>query len=76
MGLEEHELREWMRRVANGGASRRQFLHTMLGFGLSGPLIADMLATYTPATAQGTREAPQAFIPTKRGGGGKLRLLS
>jgi peptide/nickel transport system substrate-binding protein len=34
-----------------------------------------MLATYAPAAAQGTREAPQAFTPTRRGGGGKLRLL-
>jgi peptide/nickel transport system substrate-binding protein len=76
MGLDEQELREWMRRVVHGEASRRHFLRTMLGLGLSGPLIADMLATYTPTTAQGTREAPQAFPPPKRGGGGKLRLLS
>src|SRR5713101_5046768 len=75
MGLEEHELREWVRRVATGQASRRQFLRTMLGLGLSGPMIADLLAASTPAAAQGTREAPQAFTPTRRGGGGKLRLL-
>jgi peptide/nickel transport system substrate-binding protein len=75
MGLEEHELREWVRRVATGEASRRDFIHTMLGLGLSGPLIAEMLATYAPAAAQGTREAPQTFTPTRRGGGGKLRLL-
>src|SRR5437870_5331027 len=71
MGLEEHELREWVRRVAHGEASRRHFLRTMLGLGLSGSLIADLLA---PA-AQDTSGAPPAFTPTRRGGGGKLRLL-
>src|SRR5882672_879989 len=76
MGVEEHELREWVRRVTHGEERRRQFLRAMLGFGLSGPLLADLLATYTPARAQGTRDAPQVFTPTRRGGGGKLRLLS
>src|SRR5437899_2204391 len=76
MGREEQELHEWVRRVAHGEASRRHFLCTMLGLGLSGPLIADPLATAAPAAAQGSRAAPQAFTPTKRGGGGKLRLLS
>jgi peptide/nickel transport system substrate-binding protein len=76
MGLEQHELRAWVQRVARGEASRRQFIHTMLGLGLSGPVIADMLTTCTPAAAQDTREAPPAFTPTRRGGGGKLRLLA
>jgi peptide/nickel transport system substrate-binding protein len=75
MGLEEEELRAWVRRVANRQASRRQFIRTMLGLGLSGPLIAEMLATYAPAAAQGTLVAQQTFTPTRRGGGGKLRLL-
>src|SRR5262245_56178972 len=75
MGLEEHELREWAHRVAHGQASRRQFIRTMLGLGLSGPLLADLLATVAPAAAQSTPEAPPAFTPTRRGGGGKLRLL-
>jgi hypothetical protein len=75
MGLEEQELREWVRRVVNGEASRRHFLRTMLGLGLSGPLIADLLATAVPAVAQGTPGAPQAFTPTRGGGGEKLRLL-
>jgi len=76
MGLEEHELREWMRRVATGEASRRDFLRAMLGLGLAGPVLADLLTTATPAAAQDAREAPPAFTPTRRGGGGKLRLLS
>jgi peptide/nickel transport system substrate-binding protein len=75
MGLEEHELREWVRRVTEGEASRRHFLRTMLGLGLSGPLLADLLATAAPVAAQDTPGAPPAFTPTRRGGGGKLRLL-
>src|SRR6266436_2655189 len=75
MGLEEHELREWVQRVATGEASRRQFIRTMLGLGLSGPLLADLLAPAAPAAAQDTPGASPALTPTRRGGGGKLRLL-
>ncbi len=56
MGLEEHELRAWVQRVATGEANRRDFLRTMLGLGLAGPVIADMLATYAPAAAQDRRD--------------------
>ena len=69
MGLEEHELREWVQRVTRGEASRRQFMRTMLGLGLAGPVIADMLATYAPAAAQDGRDVHQTFTPTRRGGG-------
>jgi hypothetical protein len=48
MGIEEHTLREWVQRVATGQASRRHFLRTMLGLGLSGPFIADMLTASAP----------------------------
>jgi peptide/nickel transport system substrate-binding protein len=75
MALDEQVLRRWVRRVATGRASRRDFMRAMLGFGLSGPLIADMLAGHKPALAQGTSVAPPPFNPTRRGGGGKLRLL-
>jgi peptide/nickel transport system substrate-binding protein len=50
-------------------------MRTMLGLGLAGPVIADMLATYAPAAAQDRRDVQQTFTPTRRGGGGKLRLL-
>ena len=75
MGLEEQDLRTWVQRVAGGEANRRRFMRTMLGFGLSGSVIAEMLATYAPAAAQGTRVAQQTFPPARRGGGGKVRLL-
>jgi peptide/nickel transport system substrate-binding protein len=76
MGLEEQVLRAWVRRVASGEAIRREFIRTMLGLGLAGPLLAESLATCAPAAAQGTRVAQPTFTPTQRGGGGKLRLLS
>ena len=50
-------------------------LWTMLRLGLSAPFVANLLATYTPAAAQGARATPTAFTPTTRGGGGRLRLL-
>ena len=69
MGLEEHELRTWIRQIVTGQASRRDFLHAMLGLGLAGPLVAEMLATHLPARAQETPSAPPPFTPTRRGGG-------
>ena len=75
MPIAEPELRQWLHRVVEGKASRRQFMDTMLRLGLSAPFVANLLATYTPAVAQGARATPSAFLPTKRGGGGRLRLL-
>jgi peptide/nickel transport system substrate-binding protein len=69
------ELRQWVGRVVEGKASRRQFVRTMLGLGLSAPFVAHLLSAYAPAAAQGARVTPSAFTPSKRGGGGKLRLL-
>ena len=75
MPIEAYDLRQWVRRVVEGRASRRQFMHTMLGLGLSAPLVANLLATSSPTAAQGARVAPSALSPTTAGGGGKLRLL-
>jgi len=73
--IDEQDLRRWLQRVVEGQASRRQFMRTMLGLGLSAPFVAHLIATYTPAAAQAARVAPSAFTPTTRGGGGRLRLL-
>jgi hypothetical protein len=67
MGIEEQELREWVQRVAHREASRRQFMHTLVGLGLSGPLIADVLTSSPPAAAQGT---PGGNPPLPRPGAG------
>ncbi|MBI2468739.1 MAG: peptide ABC transporter substrate-binding protein [Candidatus Rokubacteria bacterium] len=69
--MDERELREWIGRVKDGTISRRQFARTMGGLGLTAPLAAQMLASAGVAQAQ---QKP-AFTPTKRGGGGPLRVL-
>lgn len=75
MTIEEHALRHWVRQVVAGKASRRQFMHTMLGLSLSGPFTANLLTACGGASAQGRPAGASAFTPNKRGGGGKLRLL-
>ena len=75
MPITAPELRQWVHRVVAGQASRRQFMRTMLRLGLSAPFVANLLAIYTPAAAQGARVTPSSYIPTRRGGGGRLRLL-
>src|SRR5882724_2960480 len=74
MRLDEAALREWVHRVVHGMANRRAFLQYMMGLGLSGPFLSHLLATYAPAQAP-TPQPRAEFVPTKRGGGGKLRLL-
>lgn len=74
MQPDERTLRAWVQRVVHGEANRRDFMRALLGLGVSGPMLADMLATATPASAQ-TPQATSSFTPSKRGGGGKLRLL-
>jgi peptide/nickel transport system substrate-binding protein len=74
MSLDEAALRAWVHHVAQGMADRRAFLRYMMGLGLSGPFLSNLLTTYAPAQAQPSQSGAE-FVPTKRGGGGKLRLL-
>jgi len=67
----EHEIRELLADVRRGGLSRRAFVQTMVGLGLTAPLASGLLAGAGTAQAQ-----PAAFTPTKRGGGGPLKILS
>src|SRR5947207_4835420 len=70
--MEEHALRELIDAVDAGRLSRRRFVQTIIGLGLTAPLAAQMLAGAGPVQAQ-----PKAleFTPTRRGGGGLLRTL-
>ncbi len=70
--MDEHALREWIRRVQDGTLSRRRFVQMMVGVGLTAPMAAQMLASAGVAQAQ---PKAGAFTPTKRGGGGKLQVL-
>jgi peptide/nickel transport system substrate-binding protein len=69
--VDERELRAWIERVKDGTLSRRQFTRMMVGLGLTAPLAAQMLAAAGVAHAQ----PKPAFTPSKRGGGGELKVL-
>jgi hypothetical protein len=49
MSLDEAALRAWVHHVAYGMADRRAFLRYMMGLGLSGPFLSNLLMTYAPA---------------------------
>ena len=71
--MDEKALRSLITDVKDGQLSRRSFVQKMIALGLTGPMAAQML-TYSgvPAAA-----ASEKFIykPTKRGGGGPLKVL-
>jgi peptide/nickel transport system substrate-binding protein len=69
--MEERELRSMIEEVRTGRMSRRHFVQTMLGLGLTAPLAARMLASAGIAQAQ----PKTTYKATKRGGGGALRTL-
>jgi peptide/nickel transport system substrate-binding protein len=59
--------------VKAGRLSRRTFVQTMIGLGLTAPLTTQMLASAGGAQAQ--PKAPAVSAPTRRGGGGPLKAL-
>ncbi|MGH8687015.1 MAG: peptide ABC transporter substrate-binding protein [Burkholderiales bacterium] len=69
--MDERQLRQMITQVKAGRLSRRGFIHRMVGLGLTAPLAAQMLAHCGVAQAQGV----PAYKPTRRGGGGTLKLL-
>ena len=68
--MDEYGIRELVNEVYRGRLSRRQFVRIMVGFGLTAPMAATLLG---PAPARAQRRG--AFTPTKRGGGGRVKLL-
>jgi peptide/nickel transport system substrate-binding protein len=69
--MDERELRTMIDEVKSGRLSRRHFVQTMIGMGLTAPLAAQMLTSAGVAQAQ----SKLAYKPTKRGGGGALKVL-
>ncbi len=69
--MNEQQLRGVIEDVRRGKLSRRAFTLRMIGLGLTAPLAAQMLASSGVAMAA---DAP-AYKPTKRGGGGPLKML-
>ncbi len=70
--MDERDIREGIAQVRARVLSRRQFTRAMLGLGLTGPMVAQLLALARVAQGQ----PKPAFRPTRRGGGGELRVLS
>ncbi|HVC51893.1 MAG TPA: peptide ABC transporter substrate-binding protein [Stellaceae bacterium] len=69
--INERQLRRQIEEVRAGKRSRRAFLRDMMAYGLSAPLVTQMLAHSGVAMA-----APAIkYAPTKAGGGGTLKLL-
>ena len=69
--MDERELRRMDRRGEGRHDHPPQFTRTMVGLGLTAPMAAQMLASAGVAQAQ----TKPAFKPTKRGGGGELKML-
>jgi peptide/nickel transport system substrate-binding protein len=70
--MNERELRGLIDQVKTGGLSRRGFVRRMMAVGLTAPMATQLLAYAGVAMAQ--TKAP-IYKPTKRGGGGLLKVL-
>jgi len=69
---DERVLTEMLDRVRRGSLGRREFTRSLLALGLTPPLIAELLRSRGVAYAQPKRGS---FTPSRRGGGGDLKLL-
>ena len=69
--MHEQDLRDLIAEVKRGRLSRRGFIQRMLAVGLTAPMASQMLAYSGVAMADNGWE----YKPTKRGGGGALKLL-
>ena len=69
--MDEKALRGLIEQVKVGGLSRRAFVHRMVALGLTAPMATQMLNYCGVARAQSKFE----YKPTKRGGGGPLKVL-
>jgi peptide/nickel transport system substrate-binding protein len=67
----DKKLRLIIDKVADGRMDRRAFIQRMAAVGLTAPLANQILALGGVAMAEG----PSPYKPTKRGGGGALKLL-
>jgi peptide/nickel transport system substrate-binding protein len=69
--MNEQDLRRLIGKVKVGKLSRRAFTSRMIALGLTAPMATQMLAASGVALAQ----AKSNYKPTKRGGGGALKVL-
>jgi len=69
--MDERELRDLIEAVRKGNVTRRDFIVTLLSFGVAAPIAGQLLLHAGIAQAQ----APSGYKGTKRGGGGPLKVL-
>jgi peptide/nickel transport system substrate-binding protein len=69
--MDEHDLRGLIDQVKAGGMSRRAFAQRLMAVGLTAPMATQLLAVSGVAMAQ----SRPTYKPTKRGGGGLLKVL-
>src|SRR5215467_14332572 len=72
--MDEQTLRHWIARVWDVSLSRRQFVQMMARAGLTAPLAAQMLAA-AGLPRRASAQTKPAFTPTRRGGGGDVKVL-
>jgi peptide/nickel transport system substrate-binding protein len=69
--MDHNDLRRMIGDVKDGRLSRRSFMRKLAAFGVTAPMATQLLAIGGVATAQTAFN----YKPTKRGGGGTLKLL-
>jgi peptide/nickel transport system substrate-binding protein len=69
--MQENEIRGLIEQVRDGSLPRRSFMAQMVGAGLTAPMAAMLLMHHGVAQSQTTLP----YKPTKRGGGGPLKLI-
>lgn len=69
--MQEREIRALVEQVRSGELPRRAFIQRMVGVGLTAPMASMMLMHYGIAQTQ----SAFTYKPTKRGGGGALKVL-
>jgi len=69
--MNEQQIRALVERVRDGSLPRRRFIERMVGLGLSAPTASMILMHHGIAQAQ----TSLPYKPTRRGGGGTLKLL-
>jgi peptide/nickel transport system substrate-binding protein len=70
--MDEHVLRALSADVKRGRLTRRQFTQLLAGFGLTAPMVAQLLTS--AGVAEGEPRQPH-WVPARRGGGGAVKIL-
>ena len=73
--MDEHDLGACRDQVERGTLTRREATRQLLGLGLSLPMAYALLAGAGVSSAQAQGAAAYSYAPTRRGGGGALRML-